>query len=155
MTVFSTAILVGVALVLLRVMGGQGGLGLVFVGVSFAVLVCGFLFSIRGYRLDGASLYVLRPLWETAVDLRGLESAEIDPGAMRGAWRTFGNGGMFSFSGWHWSRKLGRHRAFVTDFKNAVVLRQDGRSVVISPGDPEAFLEDLGADHPHLLARRT
>ncbi len=150
MTVFSSAILVGVAVLLWRVAREPAGAGIALGGLCLAVLLGGMLFAVRGYRLDGAHLYVQRPLWETDVDLRELESAEIDPGAMQGSWRTFGNGGLFSFSGWYRNKKLGSYRAFVTDFGNAVILRMAHRAVVLSPGDPEAFIEDLLVQNSHL-----
>lgn len=126
-----------------------------WLGISLAVLmllivaICG-LFSIRGYRIDGANLYVMRLLWETAVDLRGLESVEADPEALRGAIKLFGNGGLFSQSGIFHSKKLGRFRALATDHGNAVVLRISGKKLVVTPGEPEAFVGDILGRYPHL-----
>jgi len=56
-----------------------------------------------------------------------------------------GNGGFFSFTGLFYNRKLGFHRAFVTDHIRTVVLRFPHRTVVVSPADPEAFVRDLAA----------
>ena len=57
--------------------------------------------------------------------------------------RTCGNGGFCSYTGWYWSQSLGTHRAFVTDPARTVVLRYARRTVVVSPGDPEAFTHAL------------
>jgi len=62
---------------------------------------------------------------------------------MRGSIRTFGNGGLFSFTGFYRNRLLGAYRAFVTDPRQAVVLRFPKRNVVVSPGAPEEFVRDL------------
>jgi hypothetical protein len=43
------------------------------------------------------------------------------------------------------NRTLGMYRAFVTDPARAVVLKTAGRTIVISPSEPEAFLEELRA----------
>ncbi len=67
----------------------------------------------------------------------------LDPDALRGSIRLFGNGGMFSFTGLFRSPKLGRYRAYVTDPARTVTLRFADRVVVVSPSDPAAFVRDL------------
>ncbi|HXZ86218.1 MAG TPA: PH domain-containing protein, partial [Myxococcota bacterium] len=64
-----------------------------------------------------------------------------DAQAMTGSMRLFGNGGLFSFTGLFQSRTLGRYRAFVTDPARAVVLRTARRVVIVSPAEPQAFVE--------------
>ena len=58
--------------------------------------------------------------------------------------RIFGNGGLFSVCGRFRNRELGHYRAFVTDPKNAVVLRFGEQTIVISPEGPKEFVEALG-----------
>ncbi len=67
------------------------------------------------------------------------------PTAMAGSLRIAGNGGLFSFTGWFWSRRLGRYRAFVTDPARSVVLKFSDRTVVVSPDVPEEFVAALRA----------
>ena len=62
---------------------------------------------------------------------------------MTGSIRTMGNGGLFSFSGRYRSRKLGSFRAYVTDLRNCVVLKLAEQVIVISPENPEMFVEIL------------
>lgn len=102
-------------------------------------------FTIRGYGLDGGVLEIQRLFWTTRIPLQGLTSAELVPHAMRGSVRTLGNGGLFSFSGWYWSRALGVHRVWVTDLRRTVVLRVDSRTLVVSPSPAEAFLRQVRA----------
>ena len=52
-----------------------------------------------------------------------------------------GNGGLFSFSGWYCNKALGTYRAWVTDPGKTVVLRYGVKTVVVSPSEPEAFVE--------------
>jgi hypothetical protein len=73
-----------------------------------------------------------------------LQSAEIIPDIMRGSIRLCGIGGVFSFTGFFWNGKLRTYRAYVSDPSLAVVLKFTDRTVVISPGDPGAFVRDLG-----------
>ncbi len=107
-------------------------------------IVCGSaLFTVRGYTVTPDAILIHRLFWTTRFPLAGLYSAEVEPEAMRGSIRTFGNGGLFSFTGWFYSKALGVYRAFVTDPHKAVVLHFDRRNVVLSPSAPEDFARDI------------
>ncbi len=115
-------------------------------GVAFiplAILFGTVLFTIRGYSLPSDSILVHRLLWQTVLPRAGLESAQVDPEAMRGSLRTFGNGGAFSFTGFYYNKRLGSYRAYVTDPRRCVVLRYAHRRVVLSPANPQDFVSDL------------
>ena len=101
------------------------------------------LFTVRGYAITPDAILVKRLFWDTRLSRSELESAAFSPGAMKGSIRTFGNGGFYSFTGWYWNRALGNYRAFVTDTARCVVLRYAGRTIVVSPGDPEGFVREL------------
>ena len=100
-------------------------------------------FTIRGYAITPDAILVHRLLWDTQLPRVGLESAQVEPDAMRRSLRTFGNGGGFSFSGFYYNKRLGSYRAFVTDLHRTVVLRYAKRRVVVSPAAPEDFVRDL------------
>jgi hypothetical protein len=72
-----------------------------------------------------------------------LREASVDAEAMRRSLRICGNGGLFSFSGWYRSKRLGVFRAYVTDLNRTVVLTFPRRKIVLSPDQPEAFVEAL------------
>jgi hypothetical protein len=114
--------------------------------VPIALIVGSALFTIRGYSLTSDNILIHRLLWSTRFPLDGIQSADFQPGAMRGAWRTCGNGGLFSFSGFYRNRILGAFRAFVTDPSRAVVLRYPNCTIVLSPSDPESFVREVS---PH------
>ena len=101
------------------------------------------LFTIRGSRIGSDSSLVHRLMWSTLLPRAGLQSAQVEPDAMRGSVRTFGNGGAFSFTGFYYNKRLGSYRAYVTDPRRAVVLRYAKRRVVLSPAAPEDFVQDL------------
>jgi hypothetical protein len=65
----------------------------------------------------------------------------LDSTAMKGSIRIFGNGGLFSFSGSFRNRKLGSYRAYVTDVKNAVVIKLPSGVLVVSPDSPDRFVD--------------
>jgi hypothetical protein len=119
-----------------------GALGCVVL-LPLVILLGAALFTIRGYSLSSDSILVHRLLWSTVLPRTGLESAEVDRGAMRGSIRTFGNGGAFSFTGFYYNKRLRSYRAYVTDPHRTVVLRYANRRVVLSPASPEDFVYDL------------
>jgi hypothetical protein len=107
------------------------------------VLFVAALFTIRGYELTPDYLRVYRLLWSTRVPLAGLQSAEYDPNAVHKSSRSFGNGGLFSISGYFRSKQIGKYRAFMTHPMLAVVLTFAEQKIVVSPGIPEAFIRQL------------
>ena len=124
-----------------------GALGCI-VFLPLVILFGAALFTIRGYGISSDSILVHRLLWTTALPRVGLESAQVEPDAMRGSFRTFGNGGAFSFTGFYYNKRLGSYRAYVTNPRRAVVLRYANRRVVLSPATPEDFVQDLTLAKP-------
>ncbi|MCK4503992.1 MAG: hypothetical protein KAW14_00120 [Candidatus Aegiribacteria sp.] len=116
-------------------------------GIPIIILFIALLFTVKGYVIRGNVLGVRRLLWETEIDLSSLVSVYHDSKAMTGSIRTLGNGGLFSFSGKYRSGKLGPFRAFVTDFRNCVVLKLAEQVIVVSPDNPEMFVEILSNIH--------
>jgi hypothetical protein len=115
-----------------------------FVGAAvMSMPVVALLFCVRGYTLEPGLLLVKRLLWTTEIPLRGLRSADADPTLLAGSWRTFGNGGFFSVTGWFYNKTLGRYRAFVTNRGDAVILKFVDRTVVVSPDPPGRFAEQV------------
>jgi len=100
-------------------------------------------FMIRGFTIKGNSILVKRLGWNSRISLDGLVSIVFDPGAMKGSFRTLGNGGFFAFCGKYRNKKWGPYRAFVTDLKKTVVLRYPDQTVVISPAIPEKFIDEI------------
>ncbi len=115
-----------------------------------ALLVGSLLFIVTGYAVEGTELYVKRLLWDTRISLQGLNRVWIEPAVCKGSIRVFGNGGLFSFSGWFYSRRLGRYRLFATDISRSVVLVLPARMVVITPAEPEAFIEHVRQSLPNV-----
>jgi hypothetical protein len=111
--------------------------------LTLAVGVGALPFMVRGYVLTQDAVLVKRIGWSTRLPLQGIKSVAGDVEAMRGAWRLFGNGGLYSFTGEFWSRRIGRFRALATDPDRAVVLRYPSRTIVITPHDPQHFIMRL------------
>ena len=138
-----------ISVVLLLVMAVAGlvaygraslGVPILLMGLPLVVLLGAIPFMVRGYVLTESEIVVKRLGWNTRLSLSDLRSVAGDAEAMRGSLRLLGNGGLFSFSGEFWNRKLGRYRALATDPDRAVVLRYAKRVVVITPHDPQQFI---------------
>ncbi len=113
----------------------------VFFLIPFAFLIPALLFIVRGYEVDRNELRIQRLLWSTSIPMRGLTRIWYDPEAMRKSLRVIGNGGFYAITGLFQSKTLGRYRAFVTDPGSAVVLTLLNRTVVVSPENPESFVD--------------
>lgn len=106
------------------------------------VLFCLF-FSVSGFSVRNGQLLVHRLGWATKFDLSKLSAFEANPHAMMGSVRLFGNGGIFCIIGHYRNGVLGRYNAYVTDPARAVVLDFNTNRIVVSPDDPQAFVETL------------
>lgn len=136
----TTVLCIGTAIVLLQT-GGAIFRWMALLPV--ALLVGAALFTVRGYEVGGDGILVRRLFWSTRLPLEGLSSANYEPEAMRSSVRLMGNGGLFSFTGYYWSKRLGRFRAFVTDLRRTVVLRYVDRTMLLSPEEPDSFAKEL------------
>jgi hypothetical protein len=143
-TLFSTGILVGTAVVGLLNNFGDGMIW--FIGMvvfPLAILMGAAIFMIRGYELTRDKLYIQRLGWKTPVNLHELQAVEIDPQAMKRSIRIFGNGGLFCFAGQFQNKKLGAYRAFATNPDLAVILRFTEKVVVVTPDNPNKFMTQI------------
>jgi hypothetical protein len=138
-----------ISLALLALIAAIGLLGLparvlpariLMIAVPVGVLAIAFLSIVSGYSLSASELQVQRPLWNNSFALAELVEVTGDAQAFKGALCLFGNGGLFSFTGYFWTRKLGFYRAFATDPQRAVVLKFGRRTIVITPDDPLRFI---------------
>ncbi len=108
------------------------------------VLLACALFAVRGYALEGKRLFIRRLLWSTRLDLSNLAAARAERGAIADAIRLWGTGGVFGMAGWHHSEALGTYRSDATNESDTVVLTfREGAKVVVSPDDPDRFVEVL------------
>lgn len=123
-------------------------LGTVVAFVPPAIALFSLLFVVVGYELKPQQLRIRRLFWSTEISVIGLQRVYADPELMKCSLRIFGNGGLFSITGLYQNRTLGRYRAFVTNSEQAVALFLSDRIIVISPRDPEAFVQAVCARFP-------
>ena len=126
----------------LGVLGISGSAGF-WTALMPILLLLAIPFMVRGYALVDGMLLIRRPGWDTRIPLDGLQSVEALPNAMGRSIRLCGNGGLFSITGLYRNKRLGNYRAFVNDLSRTVVLRFADRTIVVSPDDPQGFVEEL------------
>jgi len=105
-------------------------------------------FIIRGYVLTKDGILIKRLWWNTVLPFAEMRSIEVEPLALSHSFRTCGNGGLYSFTGFYWSSQLGHFRAYVTDLNRTVIVHMRNRTAVLSPDDPAAFARSVSS-HLH------
>jgi len=143
-TMFTIVLLIAVPIIGLAAIPSGGAVWLiVMVASPIIILVAAAFFMIRGYELTRDELLIQRLGWKSKLNLQGLQTAEIDPEAMKRSIRLFGNGGLFCFAGQFRNKKLGRYRAYATDPKLAVILKFTDKVVVVTPARPDRFVTQI------------
>jgi len=116
----------------------------IFVGFAgvfpLALLAKNALFAVRGYEIDEMGVHVLRPMGRLHIFSKVSDVALFDETYKRRPFLAFGNGGLFSFTGWYWLRGYGFSRMWATDLSGLVLLRDAGRRACVSPARREAFI---------------
>ena len=130
------------AVVLIAVAATTGGWGS---AVALIILVAAAGFAVRGYSVVDGRLLIHRLGWSTKYDLTHLTGIRFEPGATMGSIRALGIGGLFGFVGHYHNEMLGTYKAYVTDESRTVVMEFDQGTIVVTPGDPAAFLEAVEA----------
>lgn len=105
-------------------------------------LIC-YVYRVTGYELDSKQILVKRMAGDISLPLNEIESFEVNSEAMKRSFRTFGNGGLFGFYGRFKNAVYGPYRAFVTDPKKSVVLKQRNSVIILSPDEPHKFVKKL------------
>ncbi|TNE33190.1 MAG: hypothetical protein EP349_00035 [Alphaproteobacteria bacterium] len=141
-TILSSVLLLGLPLFLLGRVPFNAS---VFVATfSWGIWVCCLLTMIRGFTLTTNLLIIHRPLWDNRFSLEAGATAVRDQNMRKGfTLRVLGNGGLFSGSGYYWNKQTGIFRAFISNQHKAVWIKTPNKTLVISPDDPETFVQDF------------
>ncbi len=142
MTILTCALCIGVPAIGVIVLdpGDPVAFGSMVV-IPLVVLAASAGFMVRAYTVTGDGLIIHRLGWFTRLALSSLTDVEIDPLALQGSIRVAGNGGAFALSGLFSNEKFGSFLVYATDPKRSVVLRFADRVVVVTPEDPERFVD--------------
>jgi hypothetical protein len=110
--------------------------------VAAAFLIVSWGFAPGGYIVEADRVIVSRPFSDVTIErsndtkVRLFEDAEDE-----GMKRTAGNGGLFGYYGSYESKRLGPHKWYVTDMTRRVVIETRDGAVVVSPDDPQKFID--------------
>ena len=107
------------------------------------ILFAASLYTIRRYVVTPHEIIIERPIGPRRYPLTTLKKVLYEPALLDGSRRLFANGGLYSFSGTFTNKTLGTYQAYLTDGNKAVILFFEEGPVVVSPGDPQAFIDAI------------
>lgn len=111
--------------------------------ITWSIILGCAAFGVYGYSIQDGKLKVLRLGWSKDIPLSNIKSAEVKPLAMMGSVQTWGIGGMFGYIGYFRNSILNNYTAYVTHRDKTVLIEIENEQIVISPDDPEVFVQSL------------
>ena len=100
-------------------------------------------FGVYGYSIQDGKIKVLRLGWSKEIRLTEIQNIENKPNAMMGSVRLFGIGGLFGYIGKFRNGILGHYTAYATHGEKTVEIESNGTKFVVSPDDPNEFVESV------------
>lgn len=141
-----TLVVIAVVIVIMGVAMAQAERTPVLIAIVMIVplaLAVTALFAPLGYTVDAVGIMVNRMgpkvciLYDEIAKIRRVRWSDVGLSV-----RFLGSGGFLGFYGRFWSRRLGRHRAYVTSGRNLVLIEcLDGEKLLISPYPADLFME--------------
>lgn len=119
--------------------------------LPFSILLGGYLYSPYAYEIGAHDLIIHRKIGVVQYSLLSIKEVHVMEYSDLGfVIRTFGNGGLFGYTGWYYSKKIGKMRWYARQRKNIVLLTlSNGKKILLTPDDREAFVEELRASISH------
>ena len=143
MTAFMALIHLIVIIVLFTAYKDEPQFFLFPVVLLFITFVITYLFQPLKYIVESDRIEIVRRFNKFKIaksDILSVEKLSNDDMGM--AWRTFGNGGLFGYTGWFTSRSQGKMRWFVTQRNNYVrITLQNHKAIILSPDDVNGFTQ--------------
>ena len=106
--------------------------------ILFIILVLGaWLYAPSSYSITDSNLIVHRPIKDVTILLDDIaEVRTVEPGELKNAIRTFGNGGFFGFYGKFYNSNMGHMTWYASQLKNRILITmKNGKKIVITPDD--------------------
>ena len=144
MTVLTFMLFVVLFIILVNADNDAGLLGLALIGLP--VLLIAYLLAPTGYSVDESEIIIHRKIGTKKILLSNVHSVRhatifLSPAKRV---RTFGISGLFGYMGRFNSSELGHHIMYATD-KNKGVLIEADKDYIISPDDPQRFIQVVKA----------
>jgi hypothetical protein len=146
MVSFAVVVFLALATGLLAATIPEPGPSLAAVLFGIAVLGISFGYAPAAFETAPGQLRVHRRLFGVKAFALGGTAGRVSWRIGLGSIRLVGSGGLWGWYGLFWRRDVGSYRAYVTDRSRLVACETaDGRAVLVSPADPEAFVRALEA----------
>lgn len=114
--------------------------------IPILILVLAWLFSVRGYRVDDETLYIVRPFWSTEIPRADFREYEVVEDILTDARRVYANAGLFSYVGVYDTDAYGEVSAYVTHLYNLVLIHAGEEQYLLSPDDVPSMMAALSSD---------
>ncbi len=113
--------------------------------ILFILTITMYLLMPVSAEITGTGITIHRRINPPTFLFTDIKSISIpDPEDMKGVLRTFGNGGLFGYTGKYWNKKMGSMSWYCTQRRNYIIIdMQNNNRIVITPDDPEGFMKDL------------
>lgn len=113
--------------------------------ILLLVLFISYLWRPLGYAIDSNYIIVRRPARDVKICRRSVVKTElVEKGRLLASIRTFGVGGLFGYYGYFANKTYGHMIWHATRRDPAVLIITDnGRKIILTPDDPDGFLEAL------------
>jgi hypothetical protein len=121
--------------------------------IIIGVLISMYYLKPLALAVDDNGITVERKIKPVLIRFTDISEARILPaGDMTGAIRTFGNGGLWGYTGQFYSRKMGSMTWYCTQRRNYILLHKtSGKKIIITPDDPSGFLNEVRTMQPALV----
>ncbi len=119
----------------------------VVVSVGVAILGIPAFFAPRKYYMTPETMGVSRLGPDVVIPLVDVESVQVAKSAdFSRTIRIFGSGGLYGSFGIFRNARMGTFRAYATQKEPLVIVKmKTGKSVVLSPDNPDAFVQAFGS----------
>lgn len=115
------------------------------------ILVITYGFSPKAYALDDRQLIIYRPFQNKLYATEGILTVSlVDKKDLKKSIRVFGVGGLFGYFGLFRNSRYGTMIWYATRRDQFVVIeRANGRTIVLTPDDPNAFVSEFNQLNKH------
>ena len=113
--------------------------------ILFILTIAMYLLMPVSAEITGTGITIHRKISPPTFSFADIKSIRMpEPDEMKGVLRTFGNGGLFGYTGKYWNKKMGSMSWYCTQRRNYIIIdMQNNKRIVITPDDPEGFMKDL------------
>ncbi len=133
---------------------GPANLFIAFSGPGIILVLCLAMYrlKIRSITVDDQSITIDRKVKPVTIRFSDITAIrKVDD--MKFAIRTFGNGGLFGYTGLFYKKGTGSMTWYCTQRTNYVLIQKtNGNKIVITPDNSDGFVRDIALAHPFLVA---